>query len=150
MHESDLNSIKRKLQEIQKTSGPARRYPRGLKREVVAAMVEWQNESRSPATLCNTLGLTAKQVDGWQRELETSSTRQKVEQRRKDRSNETKGDRAPRSVFLPVQVRQEEAPAGKRSKVEVVVRGGRRIRIEGHPDKGVLMDLIACLESTPC
>lgn len=51
--------------------------------------------------------------------------------------------------FVPVHL-TEEPPAGKASRIEIRLAGGRRLRISGRVDRQVLADVVAVLEGQAC
>jgi hypothetical protein len=52
-------------------------------------------------------------------------------------------------AFVPVQVTPER-PANAGGRIEIVLAGGRRIRVSGPVDRRMLADVLAVLEAHPC
>jgi transposase-like protein len=110
--------------------------------EVVRA---WQESGLSQAEYCRQAGITASTLSRWrQRWQDQEASRQATE-------------RSALSLREPEPCWVEVAPPGgpemetlSRSPFEVVVRGGRRIRLDSYFDAEGLRRLVGVLESLPC
>ena len=87
----------------------------------------WQNSGLSVAAFCARHGLAAPSFYAWRRELQARE--------------------AATPAFVPVRVLADEpAPAGS---VEVVLAGGRRLRVTPGFDAATVRQLLAVLEEAP-
>jgi hypothetical protein len=89
---------------------------------------DWRTSRLSVRTFCARHGLSQQSFYAWRREL----------QRR---------DAAP-PAFVPVRVVGADVPAAGRS-IEVVLRGGRTVRVAPGFDAATLQQVVAALEEEP-
>ncbi len=54
------------------------------------------------------------------------------------------------SAFVPVRVRDEEEPTAVGGCIEIVLAGGRRVRINGRVDGQMLSEVLTVLEGRAC
>lgn len=55
----------------------------------------------------------------------------------------------PETTFLPVRV-AADAEGNDAGQIEIVLTGGRRVRVSGRVDRPLLSDVLAVLEGPPC
>jgi len=58
-------------------------------------------------------------------------------------------DAEPAASFVPVQVSADH-PGAEESRIEIVLVGGRRVRLSGRVDRQALADVLAAVESQAC
>jgi len=98
-------------------------------------MAEWRNSGVSVRDYCGAENLSETAFYYWRREL----ARREGQAKKQPRSR--------RPLFVPVQVRQEnEANLQTRSAIEIVLPGGRLVRVSRGFDRQVLAEVLALLE----
>jgi hypothetical protein len=90
---------------------------------------EWQASGLSVRAFCTQRGLTVASFYAWRRVLQRRA--------------------AEKAAFVPVQV-VADAVADRASALEVVLTGGRTVRVAPGFDAATLRQLLAVLEGRPC
>lgn len=139
MHLQVPTEILRGFEAHRSKKGSHRRYPR----ELQSAAVAWARpllSEYSIQTLASNLGIGWDTLNAW-----LSSSTPPVVGRPRDRSSSTAKD----AVFLPVQVTKGPEPEVESAEtmVDIVVRGGRTIRLRWPVAQTVIIDVITAVES---
>jgi len=102
--------------------------PRGHgERRWRAFLEEWARSGETIVGFCERRGLRPPTFYEWRRRL----------------AIETSG-------FVPIEVKRSPAEIQRGSGIEVLLRGGRRVRVERGFDPEVLAQAVAALEALPC
>jgi hypothetical protein len=119
---------------------------RGKERFWRQHLAAWRRSGLGIRDYCRSAGLSEPSFYAWRRVLaERRAARRTVAAARKQNARQQPSTTV--AAFVPVRVIAESAAAGS---VEVVVRGGRVVRVAAGFAAATLRDVVAVLEGLPC
>ena len=123
---------------------------RGKERFWRQHLAAWRRSGRGIRDYCRNAGLSEPSFYAWRRVLaerqsERQSARRMVASARKQAERPEQSTTA--AAFVPVRLIEESAVAGS---VEVMVRGGRVVRVAAGFAATTLREVVAVLEGLPC
>jgi len=135
--------------QVRKTSGKGPRRSMALERKWRQLLAAWARSGLTQVAFCRKRGIAVASFGWWKRELARRDTE------RTSPSEEslisTSPDAVAGAMFVPVRVKiPEAAPSGDDGSMEIVVRGGRRVRVGAGFDADALAQVVAVLEGVPC
>ena len=119
---------------------------RGKERFWRQHLAGWRRSGRGIRDYCRSAGLSEPSFYAWRRVLaERQSARRTVASARQQAERPEQSPTA--AAFVPVRLIEESAVAGS---VEVMVRGGREVRVAAGFAAATLREVVAVLEGLPC
>ena len=138
----------------------ARAYPRDVRKEQFwrRQVDGWRGSGQTVRAYCWQRRLSEPSFYAWRREL---ARRRDVEANGTGRTGRGRSRRRPRQMFVPVQVMDNQGAASPSSNgtlsenspdrgVDIVLAGGRRLRVQPGFDGPTLAAVIQVLEGRPC
>ena len=128
---------------VRKASGKGLRRSLGLERKWRRWVAAWAKSGQTQAAFCRERKIAVASLGWGKRELA----------RRDAEGSGTAATPHPAGgpMFVPVRVKPTEAGAsGDGDGIEIVVRGGRRVRVGRGFDAEALAQVVAVLEGVPC
>ena len=128
---------------------------RGKERFWRRHVAAWRRSGRGIRDYCRSVGLSEPSFYAWRRVLaERQAARRTAASARKVASAQKVVERQEQSTrvaaFVPVRLIAESAEAAAAGSVEVVVRGGRVVRVAAGFAAATLRDVVVVLEGLPC
>jgi len=134
---------------VRRSSGKGQRRSVGLERKWRKVLGAWAKSGLTQAAFCRERGIAVASFAWWKREL----ARRDAERTETPQQSGTAAtpDLAAGPMFVPVRVKPTEAGrSGDADGIEIVVRGGRRVRVGAGFDAQALARVVSVLEGVPC
>ena len=116
--------------------------PTPAERKWTRIIEKWRQTGLHGTDFCRKGGHSISAFTFWKKEIRDR------QERRKSREEKPSKQKPPMR-FLPARVVGKETTAPKREPLEVVVSGGRSLRVAGDFDSALLQKLLATLEARP-
>jgi hypothetical protein len=122
---------------------------RGKERFWRQHLAAWRRSGRGVRDYCRSAGVSEPSFYAWRRVLaERQAARRTVAATRKQAERQEQSTTA--AAFVPVRLIAESVESAVAGSVEVVVRGGRVVRVAAGFAAATLREVVAVLEGLPC